>query len=488
MKQNIGYILFVFLGLVLLTLWFFGWEYVNVGYEQIQGTIITVETKQESRRIENFTSLSYNLPQVKKIPRVLFKPIDDPLKADYWRPLEISECRPGLQTYSAPCVKEANPNSTLIEAYELVYPPFQSRVPIFVNDEQKAVWLKKAVPASGSRYYLSSDNNWVVYPSTYGQNMVFENVSFTNSIPDGWSDTSCMCGRVPHSEFLKPAARMDDADHESAVIAVSPDNWSWQHFLDRVTVIWAQSRLSIPNTYINDTVIITGSRRPTKNVDFLYKKMGVKDHIHARGNEIKMKRLTFSCRAPLIHPYNYRKIQELFGLTPAVPLEKRKTVVYFSRSIGDAANGGREVLNEEELLNSIKQLLEDRDQGEELIVFDRRKFGSMDDIMHFFEKNARALIGPHGSAFHNGRFCAQDTLVIEFMPKERFQTCFWEQSVMLGQRYFTLMEDSKGYLHDMEVNVDDIISILKDNLGKDVPVSDVVHLPYSWDVNTILGR
>lgn len=42
--------------------------------------------------------------------------------------------------------------------------------------------------------------------------------------------------------------------------------------------------------------------------------------------------LLFPCRTPLIHPYHHERLRELLRVPEALPLEERKTVLYFSRN------------------------------------------------------------------------------------------------------------------------------------------------------------
>jgi hypothetical protein len=81
-------------------------------------------------------------------------------------------------------------------------------------------------------------------------------------------------------------------------------------------------------------------------------------------------------------------------------------------------NGGRGVVNEQELLQAIRNLLQQRGKGEELRIFNMADFPQLTDAMRFVHNNVSAIIGPHGSAFGHLRWAAEHTLVAEFWPYE----------------------------------------------------------------------
>jgi capsular polysaccharide biosynthesis protein len=142
--------------------------------------------------------------------------------------------------------------------------------------------------------------------------------------------------------------------------------------------------------------------------------MGVREHVHYK-EPVYTKKLIFSCRAPLVHPYTTQRASELFGVDILkTPMKERKIVLYLSRK-EDISNSGRDVKNEADLLDALRKLLKERDQEEELVVFDRRKYKSVEALVEYMSGSVRAMIGPHGSAFHNARFASKHTLLVEFM-------------------------------------------------------------------------
>ena len=283
-----------------------------------------------------------------------------------------------------------------------------------------------------------------------------------------------------HSETENP---VETADFENLVIATSPDSWSWQHFLDRVSVVWSQAILSLSEQERKETAILAGRFPNNTFLDEMYAKMGAKTHVHNR-IKVTAKNLIFSCRAPLIHPYSTQRITELFGIDIyQVPINKRKIVLYMTRN-EDAVNGGRQILNEDELLGNIRRLLRERNKGEELAIFDRRKFKTVSEIMLYFSQNVLGIIGPHGSAFHNARFASAGTFVLEFMPTGRFQSCFWEQSRLMDQNYAVYMAESIGDYHDMQiVGIPKLMNLINRELGKPFERNTNLARTYPWVID-----
>ena len=130
------------------------------------------------------------------------------------------------------------------------------------------------------------------------------------------------------------------------------------------------------------------------------------DRVHHGGRGMGAKAIISSCRYPLVHPWLSLKTLETFGLglQGSVPLQDRKKVAYFSRSHGGTANGGRRVMNEDEMLGTIRALLAERNQGEALVRFHELRFGSRKELMEWFHCDVRAVIGPHGSAMLDHRW------------------------------------------------------------------------------------
>jgi hypothetical protein len=130
-------------------------------------------------------------------------------------------------------------------------------------------------------------------------------------------------------------------------IATSPDSWSFQHFLDRITYApFLPSFYPLLNSFHwcshivsqgahlsrgrNSTEVVTG-RAGSDVVTEMWNMLGFTgQHVHhAVGSDIRLaaKTLVFSCRAPLVHPWLSLRTLETFGLDPhGVPLAERKKV------------------------------------------------------------------------------------------------------------------------------------------------------------------
>jgi hypothetical protein len=112
---------------------------------------------------------------------------------------------------------------------------------------------------------------------------------------------------------IQPLAPDAQSSLQNVLIAVSPDSWSFQHHLDRVTHIVAQgSHLTYGSTA--NPYVVTG-RRGSKNVQQLWERLGFdEEHVLYRQDGVEAERMIFSCRAVLIHPWLSLKTLEAFGV------------------------------------------------------------------------------------------------------------------------------------------------------------------------------
>jgi hypothetical protein len=240
--------------------------------------------------------------------------LDDLASSDsyqQWAPLVVSKCMHGMDERTAPCIKEAN-RTNLVEAQELLYPSFRLKLPTFASAMMKADWLSKGLHVDRMR--VSEDRVWANYPTFQGQNMVFSNAVFRgNPPPDVWSEQGCMGRAVSHASFAHgPKARemKTTTSVDTLVVATSLDSWSFQHFIDRVAVVWSQAQLVIPTTKKSETAIVSGKEPRDSIVNQIYQVM-VGRHLHKPGT-VLAKRLVFSCRAPLIHPFTTHASRKIF--------------------------------------------------------------------------------------------------------------------------------------------------------------------------------
>ncbi|KAJ7874209.1 hypothetical protein B0H14DRAFT_3555637 [Mycena olivaceomarginata] len=335
-------------------------------------------------------------------------------------PLSLSTCLFGMPAYYAPCAAQKLQNVEYAE--ELVYPNFQIREPYFAQEEHRTKWRQS------------------------GQNFVFRNVRYTQTFgADSWSPHSCMSSSVETSP-IQPFTDADppDATLPTVLIALSPDSYSFQHFLDRVTHILTQGR-HLSDSISTPPYVLTG-RGGSKTVNELWSRMGYpEDRVLHGKSKMAAERLIFACHAPLIHPWLSLKNLNLLGVPRTSPsTSTRNKVVYMSRSHGGAANPGRRVVNEEAVLQGITAFLDERDNGEELVMFNPDNFQNITQLFAWFSENVIAVVGPHGGAMINHRWADRDILVIEFMPADRIAMMNYEEASLLSQTYAAIIVEPIG--------------------------------------------
>ncbi|TPX64269.1 hypothetical protein SpCBS45565_g06020 [Spizellomyces sp. 'palustris'] len=353
------------------------------------------------------------------------------------------------QNPTAPCIAEAE---------ELIFPDFEIREPGFHNATYRNYWMSSVTDPRrdfhGRMHWVHND--WARYSGQFRQNFILTNAIY---------EATPLADSVANGAVKKV---------RKALFAASPDSWSFQHFLDRTTHLAIRA-----GEHINpDTYVVSGFKQRQEAVKEMWNlAFGVKaDHLVS--SPITAETFIFPCRSVLIHPYFQIRFAELMGVARTRPISERKVVLYLSRNQDNTLNGGRRILNDDALLSAVSKLLEERQQGEELIIYDHRKFSTMQEVVSFWS-SVRAVFGPHGSAFHNHWFAPKDTMLIEFVPRDRFQILWWEQSSLLGQTYWPFALTSENAQHDMKVPVDAVVSILRENLGR-VP-QPVLRKYYPWD-------
>ncbi|KAI0781890.1 hypothetical protein C8Q75DRAFT_728354 [Abortiporus biennis] len=397
------------------------------------------------------------------------------ISSSRWSPVSISTCTPDTAPYYAPCLAQRLKGA--IYGEELLYPNFRLREPIFAPtrvEHDRQEW-RKLIGGIRDRAHWCKEDGWICYSGQSGQNIILANATYAGNPPaDSWVNEACMGDGVTTTGFgiddhNNNLISQDDYNQtfpiDSLVIATTPDSWSFQHFLDRVTHVISQSH-HLTSTLPSPSSILAG-RSSTSTVSQLWEMLGwTRDRIFYGSPKVSAKNVVFSCRAPLIHPFlSYRTLELLEMGEEEVGIEDRKKIVYFSRSRGGTSNGGRRVANEGDLLKNITQLLQDRNRGEELVIFDQNEFGSQKELMGWFRKNVRAIVGPHGGGLFNHRWTPQNTLVIEFITSEFTSLMFWEESSILNQLYVNMFLDSVGYL-DMLADIPAVLDVLNIYLGK----------------------
>ncbi|KAL9178528.1 hypothetical protein ACHAXT_001866 [Thalassiosira profunda] len=390
------------------------------------------------------------------------------LKSSEWAPLIInSECKPGMPSYWAPCIAERRSQIEIGE--ELVYPDFSIAEPqitgmknakeIFQKDAYKQ--LERAHAKDGRSYRQG----------LRGQNFIIANGRYTNGRPSAkWGPQACTSFESDLKDLLVPDWNSTKATSPYAILATSPDNWSFQHFLDRVTRIIEQSAHLLPDSKRGVTVV-TGSRAPGAGPKLMYEKYGFRSDQVVSGGPVIANRFVYSCRVPLVHPYMaLRGHERIVGDLPKIPLSEKKVVLFLSR---EGASHGRNLKNEKALIESIRTLLEQRNKSEVLRVIAKPEKEDFEQLVKFLYTNVTALIGAHGGAMYNHRFCGLDSLVIEIMPSTNLFHGIWEEAMSLGQNYWMpIFPGQSG--HNVEANVPQIIDIFKSQLGKPASNSPVL--------------
>ncbi|KAJ6473971.1 hypothetical protein C8R47DRAFT_1076414 [Mycena vitilis] len=396
-----------------------------------------------------------------------------------WIPLSLSTCSFGMPSYYAPCVAKTLANVEYAE--ELIYPDFAIREPYFAHEEQRKTW-RSFVQSDLDRGSLGS--GWLTYKGQSGQNFIFRDVKYTTGTfgTDSWSDRACMFPLVDTSPIHPLTA--DDTHSNilpTVLVALSPDSWSFQHFLDRVTHILVQARhLSASNSI---PFVLTG-RAGTKTVEELWSRMGIPaDHILHQNTEAAADNLVFSCRAVLIHPWLSLKTLELLGVHHSPLSTTRNKVVYMSRSHGGASNPGRRVVNEKAVLAGITAFLAERNRGEELVMFDPDRFANVTELFLWFSNNVAAVVGPHGGAMINHRWASNTTFVLEFMPVNRIAMMIYEEASVLSQTYATIIVEPTPS-GDMEIPVEDVILLMDRHFGV-ASGEDPLRKSYYWQASEL---
>ena len=145
------------------------------------------------------------------------------------------------------------------------------------------------------------------------------------------------------------------------------------------------------------------------------------------------------------------KIQTLRAVIRSKIVPERKHGILIHR------RKGRALLNEEEVLTTLRTVYPDL----EWHVFD---IPSIEDTVDLFSK-AAIIVGPHGAGMTNMLFSSTGIPVIEFMPLEQPNVCYWHMSEMLGNRYYMIpVPSSRDYC--MHVNCVMLTDFLTKTVGK----------------------
>ncbi|CAK5274613.1 unnamed protein product [Mycena citricolor] len=418
-----------------------------------------------------------------------------------WAPLSLSACLPGMANVSAPCYAQVSlPHAVYAE--ELLYPDFQIREPWFAQEVHRDRWLAALEKDAEFRQRAAFElDGWVSYRGQVGQNFIFKNAVYETGAQavTGWSSKACMSRGVLTSPILSPEEwsilstiprtrpgrppitepRKILGHYPVLSIVLTPDASTFQHFLDRATHVIAQGEYLLDGP-AEGRYVLTARPNPY-SVQELWTRLGYPSGqiVGASKNSYYAADvMAFSCRAVLI--------------------------VYMSRETGHTSNRGRHVINEEAVLKHLTNYLATRNRGEELVVFDHDSFSYFSELIDWVSKNALAIVGPHGGAMFNHRWCvdlssfissfitsdvkraAQDTLVVEFIPDKHVPAMIWEEVSMLSQTYAAIVVKSvrqgRGPETDMVIDPRDVEDLLARFLdgreNRSLPLRKPI---YPWD-------
>ena len=277
-------------------------------------------------------------------------------------------------------------------------------------------------------------------------------------IQDGILSDNYDCGwKSDHSVAVK--LKQDNLTNYfvngTVVFLVVPDGYSFQHFLDGILPKLVQIQSLLPDPQIRYLIHL---RKRFPIVRELLHRIRISDSqfikletIMPHSGRIRAKTLVLTCQTPPLHPYLWQRGQRLLKLPWLEPQFKptRHIVAYFSRNKG-AFNGGRRLLNEEDILKTISPLIAMK--GCELVTFFAKDYKTVDELFNFFS-NVVAVFGPHGGALMNMLLLPRNAAVIELMAKKpsfvdeqhEVHLIMYKQSQLLGLRYYVLFGDSDGH-------------------------------------------
>ncbi|KAA8498305.1 hypothetical protein FVE85_5890 [Porphyridium purpureum] len=442
-----------------------------------------------------------------------------------WSPSVLTSCASWMPRYYAPCLARAmahvgrasDPNVSgnsgqiaKIYGEQLLFPGFTLELPHFLSKAQRDMWLMSA-KNYGRNWFRHLDiqeaQNLVIYRGlNYAQNLVFYDVMTPHEMV-----RSAGKWRVPNprnqSEVDIPAARgscfvtrdqeptlfgsasIEKRDPftekeigeypqqiEHLLLTHVPDYKSWQHFTDHAAPLILQTQHLREHRSINALImgapvpgVAFGPRRDA--IDEIAELLGFDAHHRMEPRaRVRVRELVYACRSIEVHPYPVRRLRELIlfeekrrhDASEEHPI-KRKLVIYLSRW---GLSKQRVLLNEPEVLERIRVLLEKRNQSEKLVVVKQQL--ALPQMIRLYHERAKAIIGVHGGALYCSRLAAPHTIVIELIPKGRFKHIFWETARMLEQAYFALIYPDVGNpeFHNIRGDTREILSVLQYGLER----------------------
>lgn len=124
------------------------------------------------------------------------------------------------------------------------------------------------------------------------------------------------------------------------------------------------------------------------------------------------------CRTPATHPVLWHDARRIYwslaNLSESSPTPARDKFIYIQRTRSNSKNPGRYILNEEPLIEILRQYA--KNSSLDFVQYDHSKLtGTVINQIELFYR-ARVIIGVHGGAQSNMNFAQPGTAIIEIMP------------------------------------------------------------------------
>jgi hypothetical protein len=273
---------------------------------------------------------------------------------------------------------------------------YRIRMPLAVNKQHNDI-LSKFIR---SRFRVQG--NWAYYLNQHGRNFVFANTSYGFNPPPHWAPQCCMCEGKPagHSQFttaqdFTTAAAAAGQVEDEVMFAASPDSGFFQHWRDRTALMLTQAQhlLSPKTKFITD---LPSDQTVATHWELI---RNVTPGQIIPPDVVKARKFIYSCDTPLLHPYLVQRMSENMlaaaGVDPqGVPWDQRKVVLLIGRNNDAGVHNGHERRwnNYEQCKPKIEALLQRRGQGERIVEWDLSQFGSLQDIMKFWNSQVRFVV------------------------------------------------------------------------------------------------
>ncbi|KXZ56632.1 hypothetical protein GPECTOR_1g57 [Gonium pectorale] len=347
-----------------------------------------------------------------------------------------------MPPYYAPCLSRALP--ALEYGEELVYPDFEAALPGFFDHEDAAAWINNSFgpDAQGQtggnrRAVVDMSQGRVAFIGLRGQNLVFKNVRYQEGIvPTTWVGDSSHC-----------------LGHMTRVT-------QWRESLSEEEMQRGAANRSVVRPEYDEIFVEEAAIYVTPDSD--RRVAGARAYQHWLDHTVK----------PIVQSAHL-----ITNKTKVVPGAVRR------RSAADTTrlNAGRSIVNEEEVKDAIRKLLDERNLGERLEVHPpSQAFPSPLDYARWLNRNVAAMLGPHGGGLCNFKWLSANTLVLEFMPRNWLNSALWDEAVGHGLNYWVDVRPPVDDLRNMAANITRIIALLKAELGKEPSRGPIIRHRYDW--------